>query len=400
MKLFKNSDKRIVSSGLAIALGAVIMLFVAMNLSAIGGWIGKLASYMSSVIWGLAIAYLVRPFTKFVARKLPKRIKSQTARDRLGASAALLLMLLIIVLLISIVGPRMVSSIADFFANFDDYLESLKNTVKRVSASLDFINVSEESIDQFVGNSESLIKTGLQWLQSNYERVLSVVSNVASVIVNSIIILTIAVYALFDMKNIKRNVKRVELALFGSDKTLRLNSILRRGDNITTNFLSSNIIDALIIAVINFIFLTLMDAPYALVLSMVLGVTNLVPTFGPVAGGVVAGVIILLTDSPLFLPFVIFTLVLQQIDGNILKAVLFGDSTGLSGFWVMVAIVVGGQMFGVIGMVMGVPVVAFVGSILNDLLCKVNGDSDLKPEVKKKRRLSLKYLFRRRKEEG
>ena len=400
MKLFKNSDKRIVSSGLAIALGAVIMLFVAMNLSAIGGWIGKLASYMSSVIWGLAIAYLVRPFTKFVARKLPKRIKSQTARDRLGASAALLLMLLIIVLLISIVGPRMVSSIADFFANFDDYLESLKNTVKRVSASLDFINVSEESIDQFVGNSESLIKTGLQWLQSNYERVLSVVSNVASVIVNSIIILTIAVYALFDMKNIKRNVKRVELALFGSDKTLRLNSILRRGDNITTNFLSSNIIDALIIAVINFIFLTLMDAPYALVLSMVLGVTNLVPTFGPVAGGVVAGVIILLTDSPLILPFVIFTLVLQQIDGNILKAVLFGDSTGLSGFWVMVAIVVGGQMFGVIGMVMGVPVVAFVGSILNDLLCKVNGDSDLKPEVKKKRRLSLKYLFRRRKEEG
>ena len=105
-----------------------------------------------------------------------------------------------------------------------------------------------------------------------------------------------------------------------------------------------------------------------------------------------------MTDSPLVLPFIIFTLVLQQIDGNVLKPILFGDSTGLSGFWVMVAIVVGGEIGGVMGMILGVPVVAFIGSIIDEKLSLVNGELDLKSEPKVKRHLSLKGLFKRKRD--
>ena len=398
MKLFKNSDKRIVSSGLAIALGAAIMLFVALNLRLIGGWVGKILSYLSSVIWGLAIAYLLRPFAKFVERKLPKRIKKPSTRYRMGAAAAVLLLIVVIVVSIAIVVPRVYESVSDLIANSDSYINSLKTTITGIASRIDFIDVTEERIDQFIGNSTSLIKAGLNWLQSNYERVLSVLSNVASVIVNGIVTLFIAMYALFDMKNIKRNLKRIELALFGRDKTLDVNRVLKRGDNLMTGFLSSNTIDALIVGVINFIFLTIADAPYALFLSIILGVTNFVPTFGPIVGGVAGALVLLLTDSPLVLPFIIFTLVLQQIDGNVLKPILFGDSTGLSGFWVMVAIVVGGEIGGVMGMILGVPVVAFIGSIIDERLSLVNGELDLKSEPKVKRHLSLKGLFKRKRD--
>ncbi|MBQ3667728.1 MAG: AI-2E family transporter [Clostridia bacterium] len=398
MKLFKNSDKRIVSSGLAIALGAAIMLFVALNLRMIGGWVGKILSYLSSVLWGLAIAYLLRPFAKFVERKLPKRVKKPSTRYRMGAAAAVLLLIVVIVVSIAIVVPRVYESVSDLIANSDSYINSLKTTITGIASRIDFIDVTEERIDQFIGNSTSLIKTALNWLQSNYERVLSVLSNVASVIVNGIVTLFIAMYALFDMKNIKRNLKRIELALFGRDKTLDVNRVLKRGDNLMTGFLSSNTIDALIVGVINFIFLTIADAPYALFLSIILGVTNFVPTFGPIVGGVAGALVLLLTDSPLVLPFIIFTLVLQQIDGNVLKPILFGDSTGLSGFWVMVAIVVGGEIGGVMGMILGVPVVAFIGSIIDEKLSLVNGELDLKSEPKVKRHLSLKGLFKRKRD--
>ena len=400
MKLFKNSDKRTVSTGLAISLGAAVMLFVVLNFTMVAGWFGKIASYIYSTLWGLAVAYLIRPFTKWVRSGLPAGIKSEKTRARISAGCSLALILIIVILLFFVLTPRLFESVGDFIKNFDVNLESFKKTIKDLAANISFVEIKEESIDKFIGDSEVLYKNAGKWVQENYEIVAEKAMQAVNILVDSLIIITIAAYALFDMDNIKRNVKRVETALFGKEKTQHVNMILGRGDALMTNFLSSNIIDALIIGVVNFIFLTLLDAPYTLVLSIILGATNFVPTFGPVVGGVVGGLIILLTDSGLLLPFIIFTLVLQQIDGNVLKPILFGDSTGLSGFWVMVAIVVGGKMFGVLGMILGVPVVAFIGTILDDVLSRVNGSDDLKAPPKGGRKFSLSALLHRRKKES
>ena len=397
MKLFKNTDKKTVSTGLAIAFGTMIMLFVVINIGTLFGWAGKLLSYVASVLWGLAIAYLLRPFTKFVSRKLPKRIQSERRRTRISAACTLVLLLLIVVLLFFILVPRAFVSISDFLKNFDGNLESLKTLIKDAARNISFINVEEEAIDRFIGDSETLLKNAANWAQSNYDKLLNILTDAVNVLVQFIIVITIAAYALFDMDNIKRNVKRIELALLGREKAARANQVLARGDSLMTNFLTSNIIDALIIGVVNFIFLTLLDAPYALMLSVLLGATNFVPTFGPVVGGVIGGVIIVLTDSQLLLGFIIFTLVLQQIDGNVLKPILFGDSTGLSGFWVMVSIVVGGKMFGVLGMILGVPVAAFLGTILDDILTRRNGSDDLKAPPEGKKKFSLSRLLHGRK---
>ena len=377
------------------------MLFLVVNIGAVFGWFGRLLSYFTSVIWGLAIAYLVRPFTRFVSNKLPRSIKSERTRTRISAACALVLLLLVVMLLFLILVPRAFESFSDFLKNFDTNLESLKKLAKDAARSISFIKVEEESIERFIGDSETLLKNAAGWVQTNYEKILVVLTDAANVVVQFVIVITIAGYALFDMDNIKRNAMRLEFALIGKERAGRVNQVLARGDGLMTNFLTSNMIDALIIGVVNFIFLTMMDAPYTLMLSVLLGATNFVPTFGPVVGGVLGGLIIALTDSQLLLGFIIFTIVLQQIDGNVIKPILFGDSTGLSGFWVMVSIVVGGKMFGVLGMILGVPVAAFIGMILNDTLSRRNGDDDLKGPApgKKKRHFSIFPKPKRRKKD-
>lgn len=395
MKLFKNADRKTVSTGLAIALGAAFMLFVVLNFGAFTGWFARFMSYISSVLWGLAIAYIVRPFKKYVRAKLPKRIESEKIRNRISSLASLLLMILVIAFIFIVIIPRVFSSVSDFLRNFDRNLESFKDLVKRAAGSIKFYEVDEEAIDKFIGDSGKLLGMAAEWLQRNYDQVLGILTDVVNGIINFIIIVTIAAYALFDGDNIKRNTLRLERALFGAEKTERINSVIARGDTLMTDFLSSNIIDAIIIAVINFIFLTIMDAPYTLVLSVLLGMFNFVPTFGPIVGGIVASLIIVLTDPPLLLAFIIFTFVLQQLDGNLLKPLLFGDSTGLSGFWVMAAIVVGGKIFGILGMILGVPVVAFIATVLDDVLARVNGEDDLKRDEPVRRKFDFKKLFRK-----
>lgn len=128
-------------------------------------------------------------------------------------------------------------------------------------------------------------------------------------------------------------------------------------------------------------------------MAIMLGVLNFIPTFGPIIGGVIGGLIVLLTKPSLLLGFLIFTLVLQQIDGNVIKPLLFGDSTGLSPFWVLVAIVVGGEIFGLPGMILGVPIVALGASVADEVIARYNGEESPKPIE----RTARKFTFWRRK---
>ncbi len=202
-----------------------------------------------------------------------------------------------------------------------------------------------------------------------------------------------AVYALMDRHNLKRALQRLEIMLIGQEKAARVNSVLARGDYLMMNFLGSNLLDAVIIGVINFVFLGIVKAPYQLIMAIMLGVLNFIPTFGPIIGGVIGGLIVLLTKPSLLLGFLIFTLVLQQIDGNVIKPLLFGDSTGLSPFWVLVAIVVGGEIFGLPGMILGVPIVALGASVADEVIARYNGEESPKPIE----RTARKFTFWRRK---
>ncbi len=394
MKLFKNADKRIVTSGLAIALGAVIMYCVISNISDVWNSIKSVLSVFKQVIWGLILAYVMRPFAKFIERVLPKKIKNTRTRMRIGALCSLVLLLVIIVVVLRTLLPQLFSSVQDLVNNFDRYLESVKAILKEYEAKITFIEID---IDNIIGTSDELLRRAINWVSSNLNLVMNTAgqfaSQFASKLIGFVIVITMAVYALLDRENLKDSLKRVEKALIGEEKMQKINHVLSHGDYLMMSFLGSNLLDAFIIGVINFIFLGIVKAPYQLILAVVLGVTNFIPTFGPIIGGIIGALIVLFTKPDLLLGFVIFTLILQQIDGNVIKPLLFGDSTGLSPFWVLVAIIVGGEALGLVGMIIGVPLVALASSVLGSVLARVNGEEIQTAPTPSK----LHRLFRRKK---
>ena len=365
MKLFKNVNRKTVVTGLLISCGTILFYTFLINFEAIKRVFSTLMDYISPVVSGLLLAYFLRPFARFVERILPRFIKSERLRINISAIAALILVLVIISFLVSAILPQLASSITDFVNNFDSYLGTMATWIEDLAQKITVIEIDTRSL---LGDSDKLLKEAGNLLKNNIENLLAAIYQLGSRLFNFVIVLAMSIYALIDRKNIQRGAVGLENVLLGKAKAKRLNEIIERGDKLMMTFLSSNLLDALIIGLVNFIFLGLIKSPYQLLLSLMLGITNFIPTFGPIIGGVIGSVVILLTKPSLVIAFIIFTFVLQQIDGNVIKPLLFGDSTGLSPFWVLVAIVVGGRVFGVLGMIIGVPLVALLASLCDEFL--------------------------------
>ena len=243
MKLFKHADKRIVSSGLAIALGATVMYTVLGSYATIWAEIKGIFGYVSSVVWGLVLAYVMRPFAAFVERLLPKKF-SQKAKAHIGGVCALILLIVLIAVFFYLLLPQLISSIKGFMNHFDEYLESLKKTLREY---LERIQVVEIDVDKTIGTSNELLKTLGKWLSGNVDIIMDWVVQMSSRIVNFIIIITMATYALLDRHNLRTGSEKLEKALMGEARTEKINAVIKRGDALMMRFLSSNLMDALII---------------------------------------------------------------------------------------------------------------------------------------------------------
>ena len=283
---------------------------------------------------------------------------------------------MIIVFLVATLIPQIVSSATTFASNINDYIASAKVFIADALSHVDFIEVD---VDKVIGSSDEIFKAIVNWVTNNGDLFANFLKEASSQLVNFIIAVAMSVYALLDRRNLKRGLLKLERVVLGKAKTERVNTILNRGDTLMMVFLSSNLLDALLIGAANFVFLSIFKAPYVLLLSVFLGAFNFIPTFGPIISGVIASVVMLMVKPDLLIGFIIFTVVLQQIDGNVIKPLLFGDSTGLSPFWVLVSIVVGGRVFGVAGMLLGVPAFALLSSLYSEIVDKYDKRSEPAP---------------------
>ena len=385
MKLFKNIDRRVVASGIAISLFTVLLYAVANKFDETVAFLQGAWAFISPVAYGLILAYLLGPLARLIEKILPKKW-SDKAKTHIGGIASLILVLVVILVFLAILLPSLTSSAVRFYNNFDSYVESVKGTINRVAEDIDFVEIDVEKV---IGSSSDLLGKVAKWLGDNVNLLINFAYSFSGRIVNFIIVLAMALYALFDRKNLKTGAIRIEKVVFGDEKTAKINGVLARGDFYMMKFLGTNLLDSLVIGLINFVFLGIVKADYQTLLAVILGVTNFIPTFGPIIGGIIGGLIILLTKPEILLIYVIFTLVLQQIEGNFIVPLLFADSTGLSPFWVLVSIVLGGKVFGWAGLVLGVPLTALISSIVNEIIARrtpkeeQEKKTEEKPEKKK-----------------
>lgn len=191
-----------------------------------------------------------------------------------------------------------------------------------------------------------------------------------SFIVNMLIGIVVAVYALIEKDVFVGQTKKLTYTLFKPERANSIIDTARHGDKIFGGFLSGKILDSIIVGVITFICLSIFKMPYTLLISVIIGVTNIIPFFGPFIGAIPCAFFILLIDPVQCLWFVIFIVILQQIDGNIIGPKILGTTTGISEFWVTFALLLFGGLFGFIGMIIGVPLFAVIYYIIKNLVNK------------------------------
>lgn len=401
---FKLNNKYVrwgVTAFLVIVAGITFYYFV-FHSSNIRSGVKMITDILMPVVVGMAIAYLLTPILNFIESKLlyplcnKLRIKESKKKNSiirgLGILITAFLFVALIYVLLYMLISQIVPSVQNIVSNFDAYtsnftkwLNQTMNDNPEVQAYLvrtfdKYSNELESWITDILPNTGQLIKT-----------VSLSILGVVGVLWDFVIGFIISIYVLASKEKFAAQAKKVSYALFEKDTANTVIRNFRFTHKTFIGFLGGKIVDSIIIGILCFIGTSILKTPYAALVSVIVGVTNIIPFFGPFLGAVPSALLIFVVDPlhPLnCLYFVIFIIVLQQVDGNIIGPKILGSSTGLAGFWVIFAITLFGGLFGVFGMIIGVPIFAVIyagiRSGLNILLSK----KEMPTELEKYRNLN------------
>ncbi len=375
-----------------IAAG-ILLYVIADNWLSIYETLNKIMQVLSPFIWGAAITYLLRPLVNFFERRvtlpLGDAIFKNNQRRVFGFGRAMaiviseLIMLLIVFALLRLVLPQLYSSIDSIITNSQGYYDKVVTWIQKV---LDDYPQLEQSVVAVLDDvSVALIDWAKTSLLPQMTNILSSVTSGVFYFVRGIYYIAVgiivSVYLLFNKEAVAAGGKRMLYSVFTVGAAKKLLDGLRFTDGTFMDFLSGKLLDSAIIGVLCYICCTLMRMPYTLLVSVIVGVTNIIPFFGPFIGAIPSAFIILLVSPMKCLIFLIFIFILQQFDGNILGPKILGGSTGVNGFWIMFSIILGGGLFGFMGMLLGVPVFVVIYTGIKGLICRKLERSGLPTEA-------------------
>ncbi len=352
---------------LLIVLGGISFYFILQNLNLIFQGLRWALSLLAPFIMGFAFAYLLYPVTSFIELRICQRIwpARPGLNRKLGVFTGLLLVILVLLSLLLLVLPQTIDNITMLINQLPTYVNKV---IAIVNAKLTELDLQVDVFDQFKQNSQQLISKITQYLMNSLPTLVNFSSQVTSGITNLGIGVVAAVYLLLGRERFKRQAKKALYAFTKPTTAEHLIDITRLADKTFSGYITAQLTDAVIVGALSFIGLSLIRMPYAALISTILGVMNIIPFFGVIIGTVLASLIILIAAPQKLIILLIFIFVLQQIDGNLINPMLVGDRVGLPPFWVLVAIVVGSGIFGVIGMVVGVPIFAAMYVLLDGLI--------------------------------
>ena len=362
--------------------GCIIVLFYLLigRLGVILGVIGGLLKAMTPIIIGCIIAFLLNPLVNKLRvgiRKLMKKaFKDKNPERQVKVSDVLAVVFSILFFIILLGGflwiliPSLYDSINRLYENLDKYASNIESYIRAIMRNNpDLINI----VNNYMDDIEEAIKNLLtQKLLPNMDSVVKAVSTGiwggVKFVLNFVIGIIAAIYLLLGKDKFSAQFKKLVYAFFNKENGNRILSAVEYVDGVFGGFISGKIIDSIIIGMICFAFCSIVNMPYAVLISVIIGVTNIIPFFGPFIGAIPSAVLVLVESPKMCLVFIIFIIILQQVDGNIIGPLILSDSTGLSSFWVLFAILVGGNLFSFTGMILGVPTFACLYALMTRLL--------------------------------
>ena len=362
----------------AVALSLAVVIYVVLtNFSSVWGGMRTFFGYFSPVFLGCVIAYLVNPLAKLFQRSIFSKTKKEKQRRFFSNALAFVLVLAAIALLMAILIPQLVEGVSTFTSNLDSYLESLRTAFPGLNKSFGkFLNNPD-----MLASREKLLSAVAGTIRNNADSLLEVSALAGKSLIQWLIGLFLSVYLLAEKDNLKVGGRRLLRALLPEQRYEGLRTFLLRCDTILNRYVVFNLLDSLIIGSANAIFMAVMGIPYVGLVSFIVAVTNLIPTFGPMIGGAVGALLLCLVKMRFAVIFLIFTVLIQICDGYVIKPKLFGSSLGVSSLWILIGIIVGGRMFGAVGVLLAIPAVAIWDYLYADYLLPRLEAGKQKPSV-------------------
>lgn len=351
-----------------VALICIASYIILLNFSAVKQAFTTFYGYVSPIVSGFIIAYLLNPAVVFFRDVCFKRIRQRSAANALAVTVTVILILALLVTLMAFVIPELYSSVKSLFVNIDSYIAQFKTWISTIFSEVGFGGIN---VDSLFGNWENVIHIAIEWLNVNSDTVIGITQKAGGALLDFVISALVGVYLLFDKKRLVKGVNRLALAFMKPEKYERTKITLKKINIILTKFITSELLDMCIIGFSNYIFMVIFGMPYPLLISIIVALTNLIPNFGPFIGGIPSALLILIIDPMSAILFSIWIAGMQFLDGNFIKPMLIGDSLGLSPALVLISIVVGGNMFGIPGMVLGVPAVALIAYFVEEHVKKI-----------------------------
>jgi predicted PurR-regulated permease PerM len=358
-------------------LALLMVYFFMQNLDGMKERWQGLVGLLTPFIWGICIAYILMPLFNWLQANL-RRLQFMRRHNRICLAISLLITLLLFFSLVgvffSLVIPEVVNSIVSLFntltksSSYDWLLEYLQTGLQQLK-DLGVLNYIED-MSAINGSDGSSLLHYLENPQEYFNKLLSYTTGFllkAGISAKNIMLaFIVSVYMMIGKETFLAQSRKIIYACTTQDRADHFIDFCRRTNRIFSGFLSGKILDSLIIGIICFIGMKILHLEYAVLISMIIGVTNVIPFFGPFIGAIPSILLLLIVSPQKALIFAIFVLVLQQFDGNILGPKILGDATGLTAFWVIFAVIVMGGMLGIVGMFIGVPIFATIYMIVKN----------------------------------
>lgn len=351
-------------STLLVVLLAILFYVGLTHLDPVKAWVSSILNVFAPFVGGFVVAYLLNTPVCFFDRLYRSWWKANKHTWVLAIVTTYLLALLAVALLLNMILPQVIQGVMDLAGNMEGYITHLNALLDDLIRRYNLESVDWSALEEMLGDLQSLVKNVLGRLAQSLPQVLNFGMAVGSGVVTAFTALIASVYMLAGKRTLIPQLKKLLYAIFSRRRADRALEVLGHANRVFISFINGKLLDSAIIGVLCFVLCLICRIPYALLISVVIGVTNIIPFFGPIIGAVPSTLILLLVNPWAAVRFLILIVVLQQFDGNILGPKILGQSTGLSAMWVLAAIVVGGGLFGFAGMILGVPAFAVIYDLL------------------------------------
>ncbi len=343
---------------------SILFCFFISNIDNIFSQIKNILSILRPIIWGLCFAYLFNPLLDKIEKFLKKHIKklknNMVWLRTISMIVTYMFIIVFIILFLYIVLPQLASTLKYILDSFPSYLEKLRYNINQTSQKNNIFSIF---VSQPLGYTEKFFNQTFEFLGDNLPKLYDIAKDMTVTVMNLIVGMVVSVYILSSKEMYFYQTRKCLKAVFSKETTKTILEMTRSVHKVFIGFISGKIVNSIIIGIICFIGMTIFKFPFASLISVLVGVTNVIPYFGPFIGAIPSILLIIVVDPLKGLFFAIFILILQQFDGNYLGPKILGETTGLTPFWVIFAIIFFGGLFGFVGMFIGVPIFAIIYSI-------------------------------------